>query len=199
VTPPITEIQRAWSSDLNVPLEIPFGFRLVEVKRMPFRLQLIGFVKTATGYLGLFENRVTSEIFLAARGETVPGLLLTIEEIEVSPSHSSADGVTNYQPRARALIREESTNGRITLTSTERLFSDTARAVLEAEGASGTRREVGAGDLIESNGVTFQIGAIQASPAAVTLMRRVADGSLVGPRTLRLAEPEVNLAAGPSI
>jgi hypothetical protein len=160
---------------------------------------LIGFVKTATSCLGLFENRVTSEVFLAARGETVPGLLLTIEEIEVSRAHSSADGATNYQPRARALIREQSTNESISLTSTERLFSDTARAVLETEGMNGTRREVGAGDLIESNGVTFQIGTIHASPAMVTLMRRVADGSLVEPRTLRLAEPEVNLAAGPSI
>jgi hypothetical protein len=199
VTPPITEVQRARSQDLNVPVEIPFGLRLVAVKRMPFRLQLIGFAKTATGDSGLFENKVTGEVFLAVRGETVSGLSLVIEEIEVLRVYLSADGSTNYKPQARALIRDLSTNESITLTSAERLFSDTARATLETEGASGTQREVGAGDLIEVNGAVFQIGDIQASPATVTVMRRVADGSLVEPRTLRLPETEVSVAAGPSI
>lgn len=197
VTPPTTEIQDTQAADGSVPLEPPFALRLVAVERMPFRLQLIGFVKTASGCLGLFENKLTAEIFLARRGETLPGLSLVIEEIEVLLRPAlSADDQTNYQPQARALVRDPSTNECILLMSTARRFSDITRATLAT---AGTQRQVGAGDVIESDGEMFQIGAIELSPAAVIVTRSAADGSIIERRTLRLPEDEISVVTGPSI
>src|SRR5438876_1315451 len=56
VTPPTTAIARDEQGGSPGVAAAPMNIQLVGVKRALFRLQLIGFVGTDGGYLGLFEN-----------------------------------------------------------------------------------------------------------------------------------------------
>lgn len=149
------------------------GLQVVDVKQVPFRLQLIGYVKTDHGYTGLFENRNTGGVLLASKGGILLELGLVIEDIDVRREEMSVSGkMAETQLLAVASIRDVGTGELVVLTTAARCFARQARATLVAFGPSPTQREVGEGDVWEIGGVAYEIDKIQLSPVAVVIKRQ---------------------------
>ena len=165
---------RSQSSD---PDATAAGLELVAVKREPFRLQLLGYVGRQGNYLGTFENRLTTGVFLAAAGRQVPELDLMITDFTVQRQPvPMADGTLSNQWVATAVVRDELTGRSTTLTVGELGYTDELCAVLAAaeDGEEGIR-EVRQGEEIESLDRTYRIERLQLEPPTVELSGRSAD------------------------
>lgn len=149
----------------------PSGLELVAVKREPFRLQLVGYVGNAGNYLGTFENRLTTGVFLAGAGRQVPELDLMITDFAVEwRPVPMADGTTSNQWVATAVVRDEHTGRNTTLTVGEPGYTDELRAVLAVtEDDDESIREVRAGEEIRSLDHTYKIERLQLDPPRVEL------------------------------
>jgi hypothetical protein len=143
---------------------------VVEIKRRPFRLQLVGFAETPKETLGLFEIVATSETVLAGTGRQIPELDLTVETLDVRVVESESDlHGTNRQRIAVAGVRHGKTGELTLLTTAERHMERSNRAVLRWGKASRVTKEVGIGDRVEVNGQLCEVVEVLAEPAAVTL------------------------------
>jgi len=172
VSPPQTALadKNRAAGDARAQLSV----RLLAVKPTPFRLQLIGYVGTKAGYLGLFENTSTTETFLAAAGREVAGLDVLIESFMVMPATVRLpEGMSTRQLTATASARDRTTGKVVTLTTTERSYAANPRAVLGID--RGVPQEVCVGDIIDVNGESYEIGEVQLSPPRVE-MRRLKTG-----------------------
>lgn len=171
VTSPVTELAEDKSGAPDG--ELFADLRVVDVKQIPFRLQLIGYVKTNDGYTGLFENRTTGGVLLAPQGRILPELGLVIEGIDLRPDEMSVSGkMAGSQLLAVASIRDAETGELVVLTTAAQCFAPKARATLVAFDPSPTQREVEEGDVWEIGGVTYEIEKIHVSPAAVVIKRQ---------------------------
>ena len=171
VTPPVTLLAENQSKPPDGDRFA--GLHVVEVKQTPFRLQLIGYLKTSNECMGLFENRVTGAVLLASKSRTLPELGLVIESIGVRRDEIIGSGnPAGSQLVAVASIRDVVTNELITLSTAARCFAPNARATLVGFNPEPSEREVGEGDAWEIEGVTYEVDEIQVSPAAVVIKRR---------------------------
>ncbi len=187
ITPPVLEPPKTEVAPA------PFGFELVGVKRALFRLQLVGYVGGEGSYRGLFENALTTETFLATGARSLPALNLTIEEFEVRRQPVSLpESTTIARPVATAIVRDERTGEKITLTSAERFYADAPVATVTLGG--GAPREVHEGDRIDGEGAVFRVDKIQLAPAAVDVTKVTSD-QLSEQRTLTV--PSDASAANP--
>ena len=199
VTPPMTAIARDEATATAVQLPAPLGVQLLDVKRTLFRLQLIGFVESERGYLGLFENILTSETFLAAKERSVPSLNLVIEAIDVRARPVSVpESMTTQQTLATASVRDLSSGETIALTTAERCYTAAPRATLVIGISATKQRDVCNGDLIEVDGVAYEIEEIQLAPPSVTICRRGSAQVAAERRTLGLKKVNAAMTATPS-
>jgi hypothetical protein len=199
VTPPTTAIARDERTATAAQLPASLGVQLLGVKRTPFRLQLIGFVETERGYLGLFENTLTTETFLAIKGRHVPSLKLVIEDIDVRARPVSLpESMTTHQTLATASVRDLLSGETIALTNAERCYAAAPRAILATGISEIAQRDVCNGDVIEVNGITYEIGEIQLAPPSVTICRRASAQGVAERRTLSLTNTKAVEPAGPS-
>lgn len=146
-------------------------FDLLEVRPALFRLQLVGFAGEAGNCLGLFENTLTTEHFLAGSDELISGLGLRIEHFRVvRPQDRNADerGATTGWI-AEALVRDEASGEEIMLTDRERTYHGEPSAVLGHHGASDERFTLQRGEEIECDGICYRVQAVQLAPPTVEL------------------------------
>lgn len=198
VSPPTTDLRSETETTAD-SREIP-ELRLIGVKRPLFRLQLIGFVKSAGQDIGLFENVTTSEIFLARKGKPLPELRLEIEELEVRPSPMALpESMTTRQTLAQAVVRDQYTGESIILSSTERRLSSYSQATLMERAVPGHQHEVSEGDVFDVGEVRYEVGEISVSPPTVALIRRSSADGVVERRILRVVEGDSSNAVPPSI
>ncbi|HEY5551777.1 MAG TPA: hypothetical protein VIK52_07805, partial [Opitutaceae bacterium] len=96
--------------------ENAFGLELVEVKRTPYRIQLVGYVGSEGDYIATFEDMETGETLLARPGRTVeaPGVMLRSFIVEKIKDESGG-GTIVQDTRATAVIRDLRQNRDVTL------------------------------------------------------------------------------------
>jgi hypothetical protein len=181
-------------------MDAPPDLELVDVKWAMFRLQLIGYFTSGGEVLGLFENRITSETFLARSGRALPELGLVVSNVELQARRLSlADNTAINHQLAVAVIRDQLTGEAITLNSNERCFSTDATAIIATNDALGAQREFREGGLIGVGGVMYKILEIQISPPHVVISPLAADQATTSRHTLRIHAVQGTLAAPPSI
>lgn len=154
----------------EAPTEAPFGLALAEVRRVPFRLQLVGYVGGEGNYRGLFENVVTGETFLATGGRSLPALALRIESLAVTrqPVATEESSPVN-RPVATAVVRDERTGRQITLTNLERYYPDAPLALVRL--GDEPPREVREGDEVRADDAVFHIDRIQLAPPTLEVTK----------------------------
>lgn len=164
--------------------ELPFGVELVAVKRDPFRLQLIGYVGEDADARGVFENRMSGEIFLAAAGRRVPNLALTVKAFGVRREGIALpESMTVNQRVATAVIHDEQSRQDVTLTQRERHFSGNMFALVASTGETATR-EVRVGDVFKIGDANYRIEKIVLDPAAIEITKTAPTLELPERRTL---------------
>lgn len=141
-----------------------FAMELVEIRRAPFRLQLIGFAGDEGTYRGLFEDLETGETFFAAGERRVPGLDVLIESVAVERVEVPlADSMTTHRRAASARVRDERTGEGVQLSSLERRFTDEPIAVVRLRDTAQCR-VVREGEAVQIGGDIYRIRRIQPAP-----------------------------------
>jgi hypothetical protein len=159
------------SSLVDEDVQEAFGIELVAVRPEPFRLQLIGYVGDAGKRLGIFQNVLSGETFLAAAGRRVPNLALTIKNLDIaSQPIQMGDSMVTRQRVATAVVRDEKAGRDVTLTHRERHFTGTVFAFVAAPGETATR-EVRSGDMFKLGEATYRIEQIKTTPPSVEIVK----------------------------
>lgn len=180
--------------------EIPFGMELVSVRPEPFRLQLIGYVGGAGEGepRGIFENRLSGEVFLASAGHRVADLALSVKRFQVRAESVAIPERMNFRARvATAVIHDSRSNRDVTLTQRERHFTGNAFALVALAGES-TPREVRSGDTVNLGPVTYRIEKIALDPVALDVTKTAPDLPAPQRRTLSVRfDPAESLPLSP--
>ena len=160
-------------------VEAPFGLELVSVRPEPFRLQLIGYVGGAGEGepRGIFENRLSGEVFLASAGHRVADLALSIKRFTVrSETVAIPDSMAFRAQVATAVVHDTRTGRDLTLTQRERRFTGNVFAQVALTGdAAAAPREVRPGDTFNVGPVTYRIGPITLDPAGIDVTKSAPD------------------------
>jgi len=149
-----------------------FGLELLKVERVPFRLQLVGYIGREGNYLGTFENKENSETFLARAGRQVAELGLEIVEFSVRRQRVAAlDGASVDEPVAMATVRDLRTGVKTVLNSLERTYTDQVSAVLRDTAEPGREFEAKVGDVISIGATRYTVEKLQIVPPAADVRR----------------------------
>ncbi len=147
------------------------GLEMVAVQREPCGLQLLGFVGGEESYLGTFVNLQTNEVFLAGAGRAVPGLGMVILEfsVEVRPV-KVGEGSIAHQRVATAVVKDERTGAKTTLTNEERGYTEELRAILaDTEDEDETHLALHRGEEFRSLDQTYIVDRLQLDPPLAEL------------------------------
>jgi len=151
----------------------PFGLELISVRPELFRLQLIGYVGAEGAWQGTFQNVDSGEAFIAASGQRVPKLGLTIKTVDVGmQAIALPESMTTQQRVASAVIIDEKTGREVVLTHRERNFTGTISALV-AGPLLPAPRDVREGEEFTVSGISYRMGKIQLSPPSAEVIKTV--------------------------
>ncbi len=166
------------------------GLELLAVRRMPFRLQLVGYIGGEGNYLGTFENDETTETFLGRAGVQLPDLGLRITGFVVRREGvSMPDGQISSQMVAFATVRDERTGAEITLTDLERRDTNELRAKLRQTANPIEVFEVSEGEVIETGGMRYVIEKLHLTPPSVEVRKETPGAPGIERQTLTVPTP----------
>ncbi len=147
------------------------AFELVRAKAEPYRVQLVGFVATEAGDLGVFEEVATSGVILAGAGKRISESEVVIETLVIERSERVwPDSMAVRTLVAKAEVRDERSGEMIWLTSSERKWLSDPVAVLKPAGTN-EEREVRVGEEIAFEGITYRVTRIEESPLEIELVK----------------------------
>jgi hypothetical protein len=152
-----------------------FGLELVEVKRTPYRIQLVGYVGSEGDYIATFEDVENGDTFLSRPGGTanaqgVTLLTFTVEKVR----DDSVGGTVVQDTRATATIRDLRQNREVTLVHKVRLMDDAPVAVLRVTGEPARNAAGRQGDTIAAGSATYIIGMVTYDPPTAEVTRLAA-------------------------
>lgn len=155
-----------------LPVDRPFGLELVEIKRTPYRIQLVGYVGSEGDYLATFEDVEGGGTFLAKVGRTVdePGVMLRSFAVE-KVRDQSGSGTVVHDIRATAVIRDLRQDKDVVLVQKERLMNEEPTAVFRITGDLPRVVDGRSGGTISSTDATFVIGNLTISPPSAEVTR----------------------------
>ena len=171
----------------------PFGLELVEVKRTPYRIQLVGYVGSEGDYIATFEDVDAGETFLARPGRPVEGPGIVVLSLRVEKVREQlGGGSTVHDTRATAVIRDLRQDREVTLVQKTRFMNDVPTAVFRVPGAFARRIEGKRGETLTVGDARYTVGLVTLEPPAaeVTLelvaesrmeVRRLEPATLIEP------------------
>ena len=153
----------------------PFGLDLLSVRPEPFRLQLIGFIGGEGDARGIFENRVSGEVFLASAGHRVADLALSIRRFAVRAEDVAIPESMSFKQRVGTAVITDARTGRdVILTQRERRMTGNVFAFVVLEGETAPR-EVRPGDMLKQGVATYRIESINAELATIDVTKTSPD------------------------
>ena len=187
VTPPTaSDAKRVVESDDGGPL-----LELVELRRSPYRLQLVGYAGEEGGYLAYLEYGPTGEIILAREGQDVPQAGVRVLAIEVRQELLESEAsMPVVEEVGVARLDDYANNREVSLTNRETKVFSEMEAVLR-DGRTGERYRGRVGERIAFGaGEAFVIESIspELGQASVTLFD--SPEALASPRILKLVVAE---------
>jgi len=171
----------------------PIGLELLDVRREPYRLQLVGYFGEPGDYLAAFVSPEQPGTLLARRGYRFEQLGITLQSFavrKIAVEHGDAWPV--YDMAALAVLFDEKTGTEVVLDSRVRKLTDTPLAVLRLPTA-GPPRVLREGDTVADGRAVYCIERIQLEPPEV-ILARVTPG-LPRPEAKILHPVDRNLAA----
>ena len=152
-----------------------FGLELIEVKRTPYRIQLVGYVGSEGDYVATFEDVEAGETFVARPGGTMeePGVMLRSLNVERIRDNSSG-GTVVRDTKATAVIRDLRQDRDVTLVQKVRLMNDIPTAVFRVSGEHSRNVEGRKGETITTSDGVFEIGFVTIDPPTAEVTREAA-------------------------
>lgn len=176
-----------------------FGLELVEVKRTPYRIQLVGYVGSEGDYVVTFEDVEAGTTFVARAGRTVeePGVMLRSFSVE-KVHDDSAGGTVVQDTKATAVIRDLRQDRDVTLVQKVRLMNEAPTAVLRVTGELARNVEGRQGSTVTTPDATFEIGLVTIDPPTAEVTRLASGDRVTEVRRLEPAPPPAVQPAAPA-
>lgn len=176
-----------------IPPKSEFGLKLAKVEQPLFRLQLVGAVNFGPDARGTFENQLTKDIVIGAKGKRVPDLNLEIVEFVAERRRTRVDGGSDVvSDIIYAVVKDTETGVQTRLDARTRLPEGALKATLTA--SDGTERLVKVGQTLTEGETTFQIVDITLEPQAVTVKKTTAEAPEGVTEVLTIPAPVVQPA-----
>lgn len=152
------------------PVDTPLDLELLEVRRGPFRLQLVGYAGRADDLRGIFANSNTGETLIARGGEHLAGQALTVKSLGLDcPGARTDRSAATGDLVATAIVADESTDEEVVLTNREKCLTGVPIGMFTSRKTPGFRRELREGESIALNGVNYCIERIDLQPTQVVV------------------------------
>lgn len=190
VTPPEAPVD-----DAARIAEKPFGLVLQGVDQEPFRVQLVGFSGTADDPIGIFENLETGEGVVARAGYAFAGLGIEIRTLHVRREDMIVpDSMPLREIVAVAEVWDARAGRLVRLSSAARQWIDQPAARLQMADTGAVRLARVGEQWAAADGIVFEVRAVTLEPAAATVVKRHANGSVESITLRAAAGPEPNAA-----
>jgi hypothetical protein len=170
----------------------PPEWNLLAIKPEPYRLQLTGYLGTASGYLAAFSAHSSREMWVVREGHRfeelgLKVLNLTIRNVSMKPNESDSP----QEERAFAVVRDEWEDRDVQLDSGRVLLTDRIYAVVRLTETADTLLELRVGDTFTSGAFRYRVDRIQQVPAEILISRIDPSAMKRELHVLVLAEPAV--------
>lgn len=163
----------------------PFGVELVEVRRTPYRIQLVGYAGSEGDYIATFDDLEAGSTFLARAGRTVESAGILLRSFNVEKVRDESGGGTAVQGTiASAQIRDLRQDRDVTLVQKVRLMNDEPAAVLRVTGDLARQVEAREGATITTADGAFVVGRVAFDPPAAEVTRLESSGKAMEVRRL---------------
>jgi hypothetical protein len=184
--------------------ENPPDLELLEVRREPFRLQLVGYAGGPGELRGIFLDMRRGETAIGRAGDHLAGSGLSVKRLAVTGGGGFQSGAETGEPMAEATVADEATGNEVVLTSRGRCWSGTLLALVASRRTPGFRRELREGGLFALDGASYYVKRIDADPPLVVIADLANAGAVsaihvLGPPHAPAAVAPALTAAGPSI
>lgn len=166
LTPPASVSGRVSSLDVE----------LLEVKRAPYRLQLVGYFGTSGGYTAAFSSSQSPGVLLAREGRRFEELGLTLKSVSVGRAQvgPDPDGAL-HEIAAQAVLEDGVTGKLVTLDSRWRRLTDAPLAVLRVGRSPAKLRSLCEGDSVQVGTTRYRVERIQLDPPEVVVVSTLPD------------------------
>lgn len=174
------------------------ALELVGLVPQPYRLQLIGFAGESTECVGVFENRITGEVFLARAPHELPELGLRIERVWRQRHVTRREHTMPLAEAAAAAdVVDLETGERVALSTAQRVTGGVWHARLMDRG-SGRLFDVPPGAEVASGALRYRVQEVRPDPPAV-LVQPLNAGARPESEWLHVAARTNSLPHEPSI
>jgi len=154
-------------------LRVPAGgLELVNVRREPYRLQLLGYYGEPNDYVAAFASTLGPETLLARPGRRFEALGLTLKSFALRKVAIEDDAYgPSYEVAAQAVLKDERAGTEVTLDNRTRKLTDTLLAEINIPGATDGPREWREGETFADEDASYRIDRIQLDPPEVVVVR----------------------------
>jgi hypothetical protein len=182
--------------------EVPLDLELLEVRREPFRLQLVGYAGEPEELRGIFLDVRNGETVIGHVGDHLAWCGLSVKRLVVTRGGAGLrDGAQTGEPMAVATMADEATGNEVVLTSRGRCWSGTLLALVASRRTPGVRRELREGESVALDGASYWVKRIDVDPPCVVIADMAAAGggsafhTLTPQRTAGAVMPALRAAA----
>lgn len=180
--------------------EVPLDLDLMEIRREPFRLQLIGYAGGPADLRGIFLDVRTGETVIGHPGDHLPGCGLTVTQLAVTRGGGGCgEDAETGEPIAMATVADDATGGEVALTSRGRSWSGKLLALVASRRTRGFRRELREGESIELDGASYCVKRIDQDPPLVVIAGPAAAGAGSAVHALRPAHAPAATGVVPAL
>jgi len=181
------------------PGEAPPDLQLLQVRRGPFRLQLVGYAGGPDDLRGIFADAASGETVVGRSGERLAGQHITVRRLSLERRSSGAEGdTTGREPAAFAVVAEDGASEEVELSNREPCLAGTPVGLFASRRLPGLRHEAGAGESFALDGASYCVEQIDLRPPQAIVACAPGAGPPIRKIIPRCAPPETAPDPGPT-
>lgn len=180
--------------------EVLLDLELLEVRREPFRLQLVGYAGGPGELRGIFLDVRKGETAIGRAGDHLAGCGLSVRRLAVTAGGGGfRDGAETGEPMAVATVADEVTGNEVVLTSRGRCWSGTLLALVASRRTPGVRRELREGGSFALDGASYCVKRIDEDPPLVVIADLADPGAVSAIHAFGLPRAPAAVAVAPAL
>ena len=195
-TPPAVFCDRRSGALAAVPAEeampadardMPVDLQLLQVRRKPFRLKLVGFARGHGDFRGIFSDTATGKTVIGRAGDFLAGCPVRLGQIGIDCSDTGGKGTC--APVATATVTDEGTGEVIVLTTRGPSPAGAPWGVFASRKAPALQRELREGESAVFEDVHCSVERIELDPPLAVVTCVPGNGARAPCRVLMLQNP----------
>lgn len=174
----------AEEATLATPENMPLDLQLLQVRKRPFRLRMVGFAGGAKDLRGIFADTTTGKTVMGREGDRLAGHRVWLRHLGLDRAGSGGKGTR--EPAVTATVIDEGTGEEIILTTRGPSPAGAPLGLFASRKAPALRRELQEGDSAVFEEVRYCVERVELEPPLAVVACVRADGAKATGRALIL-------------